>query len=87
MGRVKFHSAFIKGQNDSKKDVEDLFHALLINYTDHPDFNIVMYNPYSPKQGEESQRLGWIAERLRAKTISRVGQDVKASCGMFVKGI
>lgn len=87
MGRVKFHSAFIKGQNDSKKDVEDLFHALLINYTDHPDFNIVRYNPYSPKQGEESQRLGWIAERLRAKIITRVGQDVKASCGMFVKGI
>lgn len=87
VGRVKFHSSFIKGENDSEKDVRDLFLTLIVKMTYNPTFNIVRYNPYSPKQGEESQRLGLIAEILRAKVITRVGKDVKASCGMFVKGI
>lgn len=86
-GRVKFHSAFIKGENDSEKDIRDLKFALDVNYDTNYKFNIVRYNPYSPKQGEESSNLSLIEEVLEAKVITRVGQDVKASCGMFVKGI
>ena len=86
-GKVKFHSAFIKDENDSEKDIRDLKFALDFNYDNNYKFNIVRYNPYSPKQGEESSNLSLIEEVLEAKIITRVGKDVKASCGMFVKGI
>ena len=74
-------------ENDSEKDIRDLKFALDFNYDNNYKFNIVRYNPYSPKQGEESSNLSLIEEVLEAKIITRVGKDVKASCGMFVKGI
>ena len=87
LGRVKFHSAFISGENDSDKDVRDLKFALDVNFSKDINFNIVRYNPYSASQGVESSNLSEIQEVLKAKIISRVGKDVKASCGMFVQGI
>jgi len=52
-----------------------------------------MYNPYSQGFGEESsdeiikRNANFINENIRGKVkiIDRVGFDVKASCGMFVK--
>jgi adenine C2-methylase RlmN of 23S rRNA A2503 and tRNA A37 len=82
---VKFHGAFIKGENDSEAAVNAMIDKMLdLN----AEFNIVRYNPHSPEQGEESPRiveiLAQIQECMAAKIIPKVGFDIKASCGMFV---
>lgn len=90
-GKVKIHHAFIKGENDSESDVRELCEKLK-SFDLYPDFNIVSYNPFSEKHGEESSKE--VIERNKkiieselsnnVKIIPRVGIDVKASCGMFV---
>jgi adenine C2-methylase RlmN of 23S rRNA A2503 and tRNA A37 len=82
---VKFHGAFIRGENDSEAAVSNMIDKMLdLN----AEFNIVRYNPHSPEQGEESPRiveiLAQIQEYMSAKIIPKVGFDIKASCGMFV---
>ncbi len=86
---IKFHCAFIKGENDSRQDVTNMMWKIE-DYGIKGEFNIVRYNPYSPEQGEETTeeqleqiRLN-IATFMPVKVIPRVGQDVKASCGTFV---
>lgn len=89
----KIHFAFIKGENDSDQDVRNLCQAinevrLKVN------FNIVRYNPYSAKYGEESD-IETIERNVRlmedllkpdlSTIVAKVGFDVKASCGMFVQ--
>lgn len=91
---VKIHHAFIAGENDSEKEVNNVCDA--IEYRNLIcEFNLVRYNPASPDQGEESsdeiiaRNVGIIANRFKFNTkvqmIPRVGFDVKASCGMFVE--
>jgi 23S rRNA (adenine2503-C2)-methyltransferase len=84
---IKFHGAFIKGENDSEQDVEEMMNTIA-EYEFHSEFNIVRYNPYSILQGEESTRVDAIAEQIGrympCKIIPRVGVDCKASCGQFV---
>lgn len=91
--KIKIHYAFIKKENDSEKDVIDVCN-LINKYQLNADFNIVRYNPYSDKYGEESDEktILKIEEILnnelkdkKIKVIPRVGFDVKASCGMFIK--
>ena len=91
---VKLHYAFIAGENDSEKEVNNVCDAIekcgLIC-----EFNLVRYNPASPDQGAESseeiiaRNIGIIGNRFKFNTkvqmIPRVGFDVKASCGMFVE--
>lgn len=82
---IKVHGAFISGENDSKHDIDELIAAL----DDlHVEFNIVRYNPLTPDQGVESERLEEILFRLQqfmpAKIITRVGADIYASCGQFL---
>lgn len=89
---INIHYAFIKGENDSEKDVLDVIESLnkenLIC-----NFNVVRYNPFSQEQGEESsedvinRNTLLLANHLKGhvKIINRVGFDVKASCGMFIK--
>ena len=89
----KIHFAFIKGENDSEQDVIAMCEA--INEVElKVNFNIVRYNPYSEKQGEESDkevidRNVAIMERMlkpqNSRIVPRVGKDVAASCGMFVQ--
>lgn len=82
--KVKFHSAFIAGENDSNMDVFVLKHRIQERFKNF-DFNIVRYNPYSEKFGQETDtktRFN-IRKQLNAKVKSRVGMDVQASCGMF----
>lgn len=93
---VKIHFPFIKGQNDSQKNVlaimDVLAEAGLVW-----EFNLVRYNPFSPEQGEEADqatidnlmyvlRSGCVplSKIVGTKEIARVGFDVKASCGMFI---
>lgn len=82
---TKIHGAFIAGENDSKHDVDELI-AALENL--HVEFNIVRYNPLTPDQGAESERLEEILFRLQqfmpTKIITRVGADIYASCGQFL---
>lgn len=90
--KFKIHYAFIEGENDSEKDVHDIC-DLLLSKALTPDVNIVRYNPYSPKHGQEPSEMRIQAnahifrQRLgsHVKVIQRVGKDVKASCGMFIE--
>jgi 23S rRNA (adenine2503-C2)-methyltransferase len=84
---VKIHCAFISGENDSVEEVDNMM-GLLQHYGINASFNIVRYNPATPDQGVESDRIDEIAEQIgkymTVKVIPRVGTDVKASCGTFV---
>lgn len=90
---VKLHWALIAGENDSEEAAEAVCeavgsHGLLC------EFNLVRYNPASPAQGAEADEdtineyVAVLRQRLpgAVKIVSRVGHDVKASCGMFVDG-
>lgn len=91
---VKIHGAFIEGENDSVKSVEEMVSALL-RHGLHSDWNIVRYNPFSDGFGKEpsEQDIARIARRLqnlmpfsKITVVPRVGVDVNASCGMFTDG-
>jgi 23S rRNA (adenine2503-C2)-methyltransferase len=87
-----FHWAFIKGENDSPQDMENL-KSVLSQYAISAKFNLVRYNPYSVAQGEEAteqdiqynfDQLNEFFHSVQSRIVPRVGYDVKASCGMFV---
>tara|TARA_B100002019_G_C21234023_1_gene581710 strand:- start:404 stop:1300 length:897 start_codon:yes stop_codon:yes gene_type:complete len=88
----KIHFALIKGENDDYETISNICDYLEeINFK--PDFNFVRYNPFSERYGEEPEErhIQQIATLIRnrlgvnVKVIPRVGSDVKASCGMFIK--
>lgn len=89
----KIHFAFIKGENDSEKDMQEIGEA--INSRDlKVNLNIVRYNPYSDKYGQESDEpvilrnteiLKELLKPEQMRIVPKVGFDVKASCGMFIK--
>lgn len=88
------HWALIAGENDSPADMEAICEAVRASGL-RPDVNLVRYNPFAPNLGEEPGEeviqdcaLG-LSEGLpgsEVKVVSRIGFDVKASCGMFVPG-
>lgn len=89
---IAFHWAFIQGQNDSQKDLEQLKNTLS-QYNIKAKYNLVRYNPYSPNQGQEPtedvlqhnfDELNRFFNSPESRIVPRVGFDVKASCGMFV---
>jgi 23S rRNA (adenine2503-C2)-methyltransferase len=88
----KIHFALIEGENDSEKDMLDICKAVK-SHGMNPNFNIVRYNPASAKYGAEpseevvKRNAGIIESELgnKVKVIPRVGTDVYASCGMFIK--
>lgn len=89
---LALHWAFIENENDDEQDIK----TLLAKINEHgldAKFNLVRYNPYSEKQGQESsedvieRNFSLIASDLQnteSRIVPRVGFDVKASCGMFV---
>lgn len=83
------HGAFIKGENDSDENIKAIKDFINVNDL-KCKFNLVAYNPFSEKQGAESDNLDEIVNSLSDATdvqvVPRVGFDVAASCGMFVKG-
>lgn len=93
-GKVpKIHYAFIDGENDSIGDVKRCI-DLIEEYNVPVNWNIVRYNPpvghYSkePVYGHIDYLARYIRSRLpdaKVKVIPRVGTDVQASCGTFLK--
>jgi adenine C2-methylase RlmN of 23S rRNA A2503 and tRNA A37 len=90
---LRLHWSFIRGENDSPKDVADIITAVKARNL-RIDINIVRYNPASEKHGTEADPflIESHAATMRAalpesaiKVIPRVGYDVNASCGMFVR--
>lgn len=83
---VKFHGAFINGENDDEKDINAMM-SRITEFGIRGEFNIVRYNPYSKEQGEESPLIDEIYDQISdfmpCKIISRVGPDNFASCGQF----
>jgi adenine C2-methylase RlmN of 23S rRNA A2503 and tRNA A37 len=90
--RTAIHFAFIENENDSEEDVIELAYSLVKHDLIVP-INIVRYNPYSEKYGKETDievikvntKIIEDITGIKPKIIERVGFDVKASCGMFVK--
>lgn len=90
---IKFHSAFIEGENGKFFDLCHMMEKICGEYDIRGSFNIVRYNPYSPEQGKEHsikslEQITKIIEDygMKCNIVTRVGEDVKASCGMFVNG-
>jgi 23S rRNA (adenine2503-C2)-methyltransferase len=85
---IKFHGAFIKDENDMDKDINAMM-AAISRYKIRGEFNIVRYNPFDSSQGQESPYILQICEMINqympCKIIPRVGEDVFASCGTFIK--
>jgi 23S rRNA (adenine2503-C2)-methyltransferase len=91
---IVLHWAFIAGENDDPTTIADIIET--VNQIGlRVDVNIVRYNPYSERQGQEpelsviearAQQLQTGLPQSRIKIVGRVGFDVKASCGMFVAG-
>ena len=89
---LKIHFAFIKDKNDSLENLQGIVNELNKRNL-LCEFNLVRYNPYSEVQGSESseevieRNLHFLKDNFKGKVqmIPRVGFDVKASCGMFVK--
>jgi adenine C2-methylase RlmN of 23S rRNA A2503 and tRNA A37 len=88
-GKVVLHNAFIKDQNDTPEQVDELVKFIENNGLTGLDYNIVRYNPYDERYGEESDRVDDIQKKLqtimkgRVQIVPRVGRDVYASCGTF----
>lgn len=91
---IKVHYAFIEGENDSEDDVHAVCDAIEAHRL-YAHVNIVRYNPPSadhgrePSEGVLNRNADIFRRRLpeaRVRIIPRVGFDVHASCGMFVRG-
>lgn len=91
---VTLHWALIEGENDSESEAVALAAAVRASGV-RAKFNLVRYNPYSPAQGREApeealtrsfEAISQVVDASRSRVVPRVGFDVKASCGMFVRG-
>lgn len=89
----KIHFAFIEGMNDTREDMENIAQSVR-NAGLKVNLNIVRYNPPSPIHSKEpvESRVQDLTKVLvhhmrpeRWRIVPRVGYDVMASCGTFLK--
>ena len=92
---ITFHFAVIKGENDNLEDVKRMANLIdSYNFT-KTKLNIVGFNPNPTLNYEEGNAvnvyniLSQVVNDTNIKTnksriVDRVGQDVYASCGMFI---
>lgn len=89
---LRLHHALIEGQNDTEEDVA-LIHEWLERHDLHVKLNIVHYNPFNDKCGEESScgKLDEYLLKMReshrildTQIVSRASTEVYAACGMFI---
>ena len=89
---IILHWAFIKDENDDEDTINNIL-SFIKNYKINPKFNLVRYNPFSDKQGSEPDEeiilrnfnlISTALKRKDSRIVSRVGFDVKASCGCFI---
>lgn len=93
-----FHGTFIKGQNDSDADIDNLIKEIKSRNFTNTKFNLVRFNPPPSLVGtyteSSEERLNEIFERISSEMndkklhkgstkIDRVGYDAFVSCGMF----
>lgn len=92
VGKLRLHHALIEGENTSFYGIARIG-QWLSDFNIHTRFNVVRYNPFSEASGKEPceafiETYRQIVEKLSnvmsSHIISRVGTDVKASCGTFV---
>lgn len=93
VGKLRLHHALIKHENAHFNTVARIG-QWLHDYNIHSRFNIVRYNPFSSACGQEVDEHEIELHRrsfekldniISAHIITKVGMDVKASCGMFVQ--
>ncbi len=87
-GNLVIHQAFIRDQNDEISDIFKLSQFVKDHFPT-AKINTVRYNPFSEKHGEESTSLEEIQiifeeDGHMVQLVPRVGEDVAASCGMFL---
>lgn len=91
---IKLHWAFIAGENDNYKSLQDIASAIR-SYQLRVSVNIVRYNTYGEEWGKEvsEERLEdlvdslriLLPEQTRVDVITRADTEIsKAACGMFV---
>lgn len=90
---IALHWAFIRGQNDSEQQIDDVLEAVRSRGI-RAKFNLVRYNPHDSRHGEETEeskiqslfsRIATTLGQPGSRIVPRVGFDVKASCGMFLE--
>jgi len=90
---IVLHWAFIKDQNDNTLELDETMKEVQSRGI-QAKFNLVRYNPHSDRYGVEpdESRIIQLFDNVKSylpnsqsRIVPRVGHDVKASCGMFVK--
>lgn len=72
-GKVVLHNTFIKGENDTEEQIDELLEFIRYCGLRELDFNIVAYNPYDTRRhGENSDRTDRIFEKLSNYLTGRV---------------
>jgi 23S rRNA (adenine2503-C2)-methyltransferase len=89
---IALHRAFIEGENDSEKQLEDILKAVSDRQI-KAKFNLVRYNPYDTRRGREPEEdrlktlfniMAGSLTGISSRIVPKVGYDIKASCGMFM---
>lgn len=89
-GEVRIHLPFIKGQNDCEEEVRNIVRAVRDSEL-KCKFNIVRYNDFDGTYEESDyEHIMFLSNVISeygysVKVVTKVGEDVAASCGMFVK--
>ncbi|AAV51016.1 putative Fe-S-cluster redox enzyme [Acanthamoeba polyphaga mimivirus] len=96
---IAFHFAVIEDENDNLSDVQSMAEIIRSMNFSKTKFNLVRFNPhpsmsnYKEPSVEKLEKIYEILQSVcndetiktnRSRIVPRIGQDVLASCGMFV---